>query len=243
VTTAANAPLAPGSNLEAPSLAELAEVSARLDGAHPGDIVAWAHQRFGDGLVFTSSFEDAALVHLVATKAPGTRIVMLDTGFLFAETLWYAEQLQAKLGFPLELVKPLDNTEIDFRESLEGCCGARKVEPLNRVLTGQQAWITGIRRVDAPTRANAPVVSWDPVRSIVKVNPIVAWSDDELDLYHDLHELDRNPLTERGYLSIGCWPCTRPVAAGEDRRAGRWSGSGKVECGLHVTAAPLEGAS
>ncbi|MGD9793128.1 MAG: phosphoadenylyl-sulfate reductase [Acidimicrobiia bacterium] len=220
-----------------PPLDELAEINASFENAHPGEVVAWAHERFGNDMVFTCSFEDPVLVHLVATKAPGCSIALLDTGFLFAQTHWYAHELQRLLGFPLDIVYPLENTTIDFRESLEGCCGARKVEPLNRVLAGKGAWITGVRRVDAPTRANAPIVSWDPVRNLVKLNPIATLSDDDLELYQSLYELPANPLVELNYASIGCWPCTRPVAPGEDRRAGRWAGSGKVECGLHVTPA------
>jgi phosphoadenosine phosphosulfate reductase len=221
----------------APPLAELAARSAEFESAQPGEIVSWAAERFGDGLVYTSSFEDAALVHAVATNAPGCPIVILDTGFLFAETIWYAEELQRLLGFDLVKVAPAEGTAIDFRTDLDACCGARKVEPLARSLSGKSAWITGVRRVDAPTRATAPIVSWDVQRGLVKINPIATFSDDDLDLYHQLYELPRNPLNERNYFSIGCWPCTRPIADGEDRRSGRWSGSGKVECGLHAAPA------
>jgi len=110
----------------------------------------------------------------------------------------------------------------------------RKVEPLNRALEGKKAWITGVGRADGPARARAPEAGFDIGRNIVKVNPLVAYTDDDMALYAQLHELPANPLAERGYPSIGCWPCTRPVAPGQDKRAGRWSGHTKTECGLHV---------
>jgi phosphoadenosine phosphosulfate reductase len=108
------------------------------------------------------------------------------------------------------------------------------VQPLARALDGKKVWITGVRRADGPTRANAPVAAFDIGRGLVKVNPLATFTDDDMALYERLHELPRNPLSERGYPSIGCWPCTRPVAPGEDKRAGRWAGSDKTECGLHL---------
>jgi phosphoadenosine phosphosulfate reductase len=208
-----------------------------LEGVHPADVVRWAHETFDDGLVVTASFEDAALVHLAATHAPGAPIVLLDTQYLFAETLWYVDALRRRLDLNLQVVRPDASVEPDdrWRHDIEDCCRVRKVEPLERALAGRTAWITGIRRADGPTRADAPVVSWDAARSVVKINPLAAMSDADLDLYHHRYGLPRNPLTARGYPSIGCWPCTRPVAPGEDRRAGRWAGSAKTECGLHPT--------
>lgn len=210
--------------------------AAELADAHAAEILAWAHRLFGDGLVVTASFEDAALVHLAATQIPGIEIVLIDTGYLFAETLWYAETLRSMLDLNLTIVHP-DTGPGDadrWQHDTTGCCGVRKVEPLNRALLGRTGWITGLRRVDGPTRANAPVASYDIDRRIVKINPVVAMSDTDIDDYHRDHGLPRNPLTERGYPSIGCWPCTRPVEPGDDRRAGRWSGSEKTECGLHL---------
>jgi len=226
-------------------LAELARANERLEHAPVEEIIAWAADRLGGAggsqLVFTCSFEDAVLVDAIARTAPRTPIVLLDTQYLFAETWWFVEQLQqryAERGTPLNLqvVCPAQDIVPDSRWQIdvEDCCGVRKVEPLNRSLAGKAAWITGIRRVDAPTRANAPVVAWDPARELVKINPIVTWSDDDLLTYQTIHELPANPLVDKGYASIGCWPCTRPVAPGEDRRAGRWSGQAKTECGLHV---------
>ena len=132
-------------------------------------------------------------------------------------------------------MRPLPEVVPDERylKDAEGCCFVRKVEPLQRSLAGAEAWITGVRRVDGPTRADAPRIAFDPARSVVKVNAIVDWSDEEMDGYASAHRLPAHPLRAQGYLSIGCAPCTRPVAAGEDRRAGRWAGLEKTECGLH----------
>ncbi len=212
------------------------ELPAHLDERDAAGIIAWAAGEFADRLVFTASFEDPVLVHLVAEHAPRTPIVLLDTQYLFAETLWFAQKLQATLGFDLQVVRPLAEVRPDdqWMTDVESCCHRRKVEPLQRALSGKAAWITGIRRVDGPTRADAPVVAFDAARDIVKINPLAAWSDGDLASYIIEHELPVNPLTERGYPSIGCWPCTRPVAPGEDKRAGRWSGQAKTECGLHV---------
>ena len=134
-------------------------------------------------------------------------------------------------------MRPLPDVVPDnlWQTDTEACCHIRKVEPLQRSMDGKAAWVTGVRRVDGPTRANAPVVTYDIGRNIAKINPLATWTDDDMALYAQLNDLPANPLSERGYPSIGCWPCTRPVAPGEDKRAGRWSGSNKTECGLHVS--------
>lgn len=209
---------------------------AALETGHPADTLRWAADQFGlDRLVVTASFEDAVLVHLAATAVPGIEIVLLDTQYLFAETKWFVDELAKKLDLNLHIIHPLSNIQPDnlWQSDLEGCCNVRKVEPLERALAGNRAWVTGVRRADGPTRANAPVASFDIGRNIVKLNPLAAYSDDDMALYVQLHDLPANPLTERGYPSIGCWPCTRPVAAGQDKRGGRWVGSAKTECGLH----------
>jgi phosphoadenosine phosphosulfate reductase len=215
----------------------LTPIPSTLEQAHPAEIVRWAADQFGvDGLVVTASFEDAVLVHVAATAVPGIEIVLLDTQYLFAETQWFAEQLRARLDLNLRIERPAADVLPDnlWQTDTTACCDVRKVQPLARAIDGKQAWITGVRRADGPTRANAPIAAFDIGRNLVKVNPLAAYSDDDMALYERLHELPRNPLSERGYPSIGCWPCTRPVAPGEDKRAGRWSGSEKTECGLHV---------
>lgn len=212
----------------------------RFEAADPAEIVEWAARRFGEDLVVTASFEDAVLVDLVAQVAPRSRIVFLDTQYHFAETLWYVEELRRRFRLRLEIVRPAPNVIPDnqWQEDVESCCARRKVEPLARALAGQAAWMTGIRRADGPTRAGVPIVSWDPARSVVKVNPLARWSDEDVAAHQRARDLPLHPLTDRGYRSIGCWPCTRPVAPGEDRRAGRWTGLAKTECGLHIEERP-----
>ena len=221
-------------------LHELEAVSRSYETAEPQEIIRWTVDRFGDEVIVAASFEDAVLPHLVATHIPAAEVVLLDTQYLFAETEWFADRLRRDLRLRLTVVTPAPDVERDDRwqHDVEGCCGVGKVEPLARALAGRAAWVTGLRRVDAPTRATTPVVEWDQARSMVKVNPLAAWTDDDLEAYQREHALLRNPLVAKGYLSIGCWPCTRPVAPGEDRRAGRWAGQAKTECGLHPGGAP-----
>jgi phosphoadenosine phosphosulfate reductase len=212
-------------------------IPPNLDTWHPADVARWAAEQFGaDQLVVTASFEDAVLVHVAATAVPGIDIVLLDTQYLFAETQWFAEQLRQRLDLNIRVVHPLPEVQPDnlWQTDTTACCQVRKVEPLQRSLAGKAAWLTGVRRTDGPTRADAPVAAYDIGRGLVKINPLATFTDDDISLYERLYELPRNPLTDRGYPSIGCWPCTRPVAPGEDKRAGRWSGSDKTECGLHT---------
>jgi phosphoadenosine phosphosulfate reductase len=193
-----------------------------FEDAHPLEVLRWAGAEFGDGLVVTASFADAVLVHLVSRAIPDADVVLLDTGYLFAETEWYADTLRRELGLKLRILTPGDDAVRDqWMTDTDACCHARKVEPLQRALAGKTAWVTGLRRSDSPTRATTPIVHDDLLRGVTKINPVAA----EL--------LPAHPLADRGYPSIGCWPCTRPVAPGEDPRSGRWAGSGKTECGLH----------
>lgn len=216
-------------------LGEIAALSAELESAHPGEIISRVAALVGGPAVVTCSFEDAVLAHAAVTAVPGIDIVMIDTQYLFAETHWFAGEIQRATGMSLRIVRPLtvqpDNL---WQTDTEACCRVRKVEPLNALLQGAAVWFTGVRRVDGPTRADAPIVSLDSVRNVLKVNPLATFTDEDIATYELLHGLPRNPLSERGYPSIGCWPCTRPVAPGEDKRAGRWSGQAKTECGLHT---------
>jgi phosphoadenosine phosphosulfate reductase len=204
---------------------------------HPVDVLRWTFDTYGvENVVVTVSFEDAVLAHLAHHAHPAADIVLLDTQYLFAETLWYVEELRKRFDLNLRVVRPLPDVVPDnlWQTDTTACCQIRKVEPLQRSMAGKAAWVTGVRRVDGPTRVNTPVVTYDLGRNIAKINPLAAWTDDDMALYAQLNDLPANPLTERGYPSIGCWPCTRPVAPGEDKRAGRWSGSDKTECGLHA---------
>ena len=215
-------------------IAGLGQVSESFEGAHPLDILRWAGEEFGDELIVTASFGDAVLVHLVSRAIPAAEVVLLDTGYLFAETTWFAERLRTQLGLNIRVVHPLADVEVDqWQHDPDGCCAARKVEPLQRALAGRRAWVTGLRRADSPTRADAPIVHLDPFRGVTKVNPLATWSDDDVAHYSQIELLPEHPLTDRGYASIGCWPCTRAVAEGEHARAGRWAGTDKIECGLH----------
>lgn len=208
-----------------------------FEDAHPLEILRWAGEEHGDGLVVTASFGDAVLVHLVSRAIPDADVVLLDTGYLFAETTWYAEHLREAYGIRLRVVHPRSDVERDvWQHDTDACCAARKVEPMQRALAGKTAWVSGLRRADSPSRATTPIVHQDLLRGVTKINPLATWTDTDVERYKAMELLPEHPLTERGYASIGCWPCTRPVGDGEDARAGRWSGSGKSECGLHVSA-------
>ncbi|MDP9421186.1 MAG: phosphoadenylyl-sulfate reductase [Actinomycetota bacterium] len=213
---------------------DLAEVARLLESAPAADIVAWAALRYGSGLVMTASFQDCVLIDVVAGVAPGTEVVFLDTGYHFDETLAYLAQVRERYGLNLRVVGPELAPDDRWRHDPDGCCQARKVEPLRRALTGKAAWLSGLRRADNPLRAGVPVVGYDEVCGAVKVNPLATWSDDDVAAYVAERELPVHPLRAQGFTSIGCWPCTRPTAPGEDPREGRWSGSAKTECGLHL---------
>jgi phosphoadenosine phosphosulfate reductase len=226
--------LAPAVDSPIPDLGELAAASARLEDAPAAAVVAWAIDRYGDDVIVASSFEDAVLIDVAVSVKPDIEVLFLDTQYHFPETLEFVEAVRSRYDLNLKVVEPLVEPDDRWKVDLEGCCGVRKVEPLVRGLAGKQAWITGLRRADAPTRAKAPIVGWDVGRGLVKVNPLATWTAEDHVGYVAERELPINPLTERGYPSIGCWPCTRPVAPGEDPRAGRWAGSAKTECGLHL---------
>jgi phosphoadenosine phosphosulfate reductase len=202
----------------------------------------WARGTFRDRLVVASSMGDEVLVHLASVAAPGVEVLFLDTGYHFAETLGTRDAVDAVYDVRVRTVLPLLTVEQQSAEhgpdlwsrDPDACCAIRKVEPLERGLAPYDAWVTGMRREDAPTRADIDVVGWDAKRDKVKLNPLAAWTQDDVDAYAEEHGVLMNPLRQLGYTSIGCEPCTRPVAPGEDPRAGRWSGSGKTECGLHT---------
>jgi phosphoadenosine phosphosulfate reductase len=215
--------------------AEIEAAAIELENSSPGDIVRWAADRVGSSITVTCSFEDVVLAHVAAVAVPGIEIVMIDTQYLFAETKWLADELRKMININLRVVHPLNVTPDNlWQTNTEACCNVRKVLPLNALLAENAGWVTGVRRIDGPTRAQTPVLSLDTSRNVLKVNPLALYSDEEMESYEYLNELPRNPLKDRGYPSIGCWPCTKPVAPGEDKRAGRWAGEAKTECGLHV---------
>jgi phosphoadenosine phosphosulfate reductase len=214
-------------------LAELATVSAELEGKPASAAIKWARERFGTGLVLAASFQDCVLVDIASKVAPDIEVVFLDTQYHFAETLWYVERVKERYDLNLRVMHPLVPPDDLWQTDPNECCAMRKVEPLARALDGKQAWVTGLRRVEAPTRTSSPIVHLDVGRGIVKVNPLAPWTDDDIAAYKRDHELPEHPLAARGYPSIGCWPCTQPVKPGEDPRSGRWAGQDKSECGLH----------
>jgi phosphoadenosine phosphosulfate reductase len=221
------------------------------DGAHAAyegrvevarEALRWAADAFGDRLTVASSMGDEVLVHLVGTTLPGADVFFLDTGYHFAETLGTRDAYQAMLPLRIRTILPLltvaqQDAEHGARlhdRDPDACCAMRKVEPLNRALGGHDAWVTGMRRADAPTRTDIGLVGWDERRGMVKLNPLAAWTDEDVERYVAEHGVFLNPLRQVGYASIGCAPCTRPVADGQDARAGRWAGKDKTECGLHT---------
>ena len=213
-----------------------------LEDATPQEILAWAGRTFGKGFVLSSSMGDGVMPSLAASVIPGIDVIFLDTGYHFPETIGtrdavdFVYDVNVRTILPLLTVAQQDATEgVDlWRTNPDRCCALRKVEPLARALDGYQAYASGVRRDEAPSRAGTPVVQWDDKRQMVKVNPIARWTQADVDAYIEENKILVNPLADDGYPSIGCRPCTHRVAEGEDPRSGRWRGSQKSECGLHV---------
>ena len=224
-------------------LERLATLAGReLEDASAQEIVRWAAEVFGERVAVTSSMADAVVAHLVSTVKPGVDVLFLNTGYHFAETIGTRDAVAAMYDVNVIDIGPamsIAQQDIAFGKDLwardpDRCCALRKVAPLNNAMRDYDAWITGLRRDETPARANTPVVSWDASRGKVKICPIARWTADDVDAYVATHGILLNPLLMDGYDSIGCRPCTRRVAAGEDSRAGRWAGSSKTECGLHT---------
>ena len=221
----------------------VSHVGAELELAPAEHIIEWAAATFGDRFCITSSMGDAVLAHLASKVVPDIDVVFLDTGYHFVETIGTRDAVEAVYDINVVNVTP-ENTvakqdelfgkDLFAREPSE-CCRMRKVEPLSKALRGYSAWVTGIRRVEAPTRANAPLISWDKAFGLVKINPLAAWSDDDMQTYIDTNGVLVNPLVYEGYPSIGCAPCTAKPIEGADPRSGRWQGLAKTECGLHAS--------
>ncbi len=226
------------------SMADWKALSNSFEAKAPQDVLTHAIGTYFPDIVLASSFgaEDVVLIDMAHRINPQTPIFYLDTDFLFAETYETRDRLIAKYGIAPIQVKSLLTPEKQaeqFGDKLwerrpDECCNQRKVEPLARALKGCKAWITGIRRDQAPTRANAGLVEWDQKFQLVKFNPLARWTFEDVWTYIKLHEVPYNPLHDRNYPSIGCTYCTRPVQPGEDPRAGRWAGQAKTECGLHL---------
>jgi phosphoadenosine phosphosulfate reductase len=223
-------------------LRALAEQAGRdLEGAAALDILRWADEQFGSAWAVASSMADAVVPSLAAAVRPGVDVLFLDTGYHFAETIGTRDAVAATLPVNVRTLtakQTVAQQDTSFGPRLyernpDQCCALRKVLPLRAALKDYVAWASGLRRDEAATRRNVKVVEWDEQRSMVKLNPIAGWTQEDVDRYIADNNILINPLLFDGYGSIGCWPCTRRLKPGEDARAGRWSGTNKVECGLH----------
>ncbi|MEU4252298.1 phosphoadenylyl-sulfate reductase [Amycolatopsis sp. NPDC026612] len=221
----------------------LAERASReLADATAEEALRWTAETFGDDFIVASNMQDAVLIDLATKVKPEVDVLFLETGYHFPETIGTRDAVEAV--YPgVKIVNAQAEQSVAEQDAEYGaklhdrdptlCCNLRKVVPLRNTLANYSAWVTGVRRVDAPTRANTPIVTWDDRNGLVKVNPIAAWTDDEFKAYIAEHGILENPLVSIGYLSIGCAPCTAKVAPGQDPRSGRWAGQSKTECGLH----------
>ncbi len=225
-------------------LRSLAEQGAsELTDATAEQVIAWVAENFAvRATAVACSMADAVLPHLVAQQLAGVDVLFLDTGYHFPET--YVTRDEVARSLDVRVVDILPEKTVAEQDAEHGaelfsrdpglCCALRKVAPLQKSLAGYELWFTGVRREEAATRANTPLIQWDERNGLVKVNPLAAWSFDDLVGYAADHAVPVNLLMAHGYPSIGCAPCTKPVAAGEDPRSGRWAGLAKTECGLHL---------
>ncbi|MCR1783133.1 phosphoadenylyl-sulfate reductase [Nocardioides carbamazepini] len=234
-----------GSHTTGRSPEELRELvshwGAELELAPAEVIIEWAAATFGERFCITSSMGDAVLAHLAEKVVPGVDVVFLDTGYHFIETIGTRDAVAATMDVNLISITPVQSVaEQDaeygpelYRRDPDLCCALRKVKPLADSLARYDAWATGLRRAETHNRVIAPVIGWDAKKQKVKVSPIARWSDEQIERYIAENGVLVNPLVYDGYPSIGCAPCTRRVAPGDDPRSGRWAGTNKTECGIH----------
>ena len=226
------------------SPADIEAASLSLQASTPQEILRWAVETFHPRLTMATAFgaEGCCLIHMLAEIEPAVRIFNLDTGYQFPETLELRERIRERYDIEVELIKPeLSVPEYEaehggplYRIRPDQCCHDRKVLPLRRTLVGYDAWLSAIRKDQTAERAAANVVQWDAKFKLVKVNPLLSWDRKQVWTFIKDHDVPYNPLHDRGYPSIGCWPCTAPAAPDGDERSGRWAGTVKKECGLHV---------
>ena len=220
----------------------VARLNVELRDAEPQAILRAAIEHFGDKVALVSSFgsESAVLLHMAAQIKPDIPVLFLDTGMLFGQTLDYRKQLVARLGLTdvRDLRPQFQDLAIHdpggdlWKTNTDACCNIRKVLPLDRALDGFDGWITGRKRFQGGDRLRLQVVEQGETQ--IKFNPLANWTKEQLDAYAVEHDLPPHPLVAFGYPSIGCWPCTAPVEEGGDTRTGRWAGSDKTECGIHL---------
>lgn len=209
--------------------------------ATPQEVLRWALDAFGDTFCVTTSLADAVLVDMASRIRTGVHVLFSDTGYHFPETLRTRSELAAR--YPVRLITATPRRTVPQQDADRGkelfsrdpdlCCGLRKVQPIDEALRVYHAWASGIRRDETSARTDVGVVEWDDARSLVKVNPLARWTQAEVAAYIAANDVLVNPLLDQGYVSVGCAPCTRAVAPGEDPRSGRWAGLDKTECGLH----------
>lgn len=223
--------------------AQIDEWDAKLQGTTAQEVLCWAVRTFGRKLTMATAFgaEGCCLIHILAAIDPSVRIFNLDTGYQFSETLALRERIKERYGIEVEYVRP-ESTVAEYEEEHGGplyrlrpdqCCHDRKMVPLRQAVAGYDAWISAIRRDQTPDRAQATVIQWDAKFNLVKINPLLLWSRKDVWKFILDHDVPYNPLHDHGYPSIGCWPCTQAATNG-DERSGRWAGTAKKECGLHV---------
>jgi phosphoadenosine phosphosulfate reductase len=222
-------------NLDVPEFTdqELKELSEEFEALPASKIVQWAVDNFSPHLSLAASMTDAVLIDIAVKVDPHIEVVFIDTSYHFQETLDTVEQVRRRYGLNLKMMTVPLHDEPLWEIDPENCCSAVKIGQMDRALAGKAAWLSGLRRAEADSRVRAPIVARD-LRGLIKVNPLATWSDEDVWGYIDEHDVPYNPLIDQGYLSIGCMPCTQPVAPGEHPRSGRWAGRDKAECGLHL---------
>jgi len=223
----------------------LARQSLALEGATPEEIITWAVKTYFPKLTMATAFgpEGCVILSMLAKIQPQVYVFNLETGYQFQETLELRDKIAQRYGIVVDY--QANATPVAEYEKLNGgpvyktdpdrCCYDRKVTVLHRVARGYDAWMSGIRRDQSPHRAGSPIVGWDKKFGLVKISPLVNWTKKDVWKRITQEEIPYNSLHDKGYTSIGCWPCTRAVLFGEDERAGRWSGTAKTECGLHTS--------
>ena len=224
-------------------LDDLKQLSAQFETQTPQAILAWACEQYSPNITMATGFgvEGMVLIYMLAEISPDITIFNLETGYQFEESLALVEQIKTRYGMTVELKRP--EYSVEEYEKIHGgpvylnspdqCCADRKVKVLEATLSGMDAWISAIRRDQGPSRAEAPIVSWDERFKLVKVNPLANWNRHDVWSFIKAHDIPYNKLYDQGYASIGCWPCTKKVNSSEGERAGRWSGFDKTECGIH----------
>ncbi len=227
-------------------------LNSLFEKSHPLDVVKWAYAEYGEDLVMSSSFgaDSAVLLHMATRVYPNIRIIMVDTGYLFPETWQFMEELRKRLNLnvwvyrtrqdPIAYLQSKGEKDPQYREDIACCCATNQNEPFDRAMRdlAPKGWLRGIRRRQAETRANRQFIEYSPRYRCHAISPLLNWTGREIHQYLKENDLPYHPLRDKGYLSIGCNPlsCTRPISAGEDERAGRWSGSSKIECGINLTS-------